>query len=146
MLLELNCHQKHQIWDYLFYRVETQDGLNLEKKKLSVHFCVQHVTVAIMGMGSFGIPNDKCTQEINDILKISHDLLSEGTKTSISWIGGHADIEGNEISDKAAKEGALSKDQPLSTSTTFKGIKKTKEVILKTQLYITYLPNQKEDF
>ena len=71
------------------------------------------------------VPNDNCTQEITDILKISHDLLSEGTKTSISWIGGHADIEGNEISDKAAKEGALKKDQPLSTSTTFKGIKKT---------------------
>ena len=55
-------------------------------------------------------------QEINDILKNSHDLLSKVTKTSISWIRGHADIEGNEISDKAAKEGALRKDQPLSTS------------------------------
>ena len=28
--------------------------------------------------------NDNCTQEITDILKISHDLLSVGTKTSIS--------------------------------------------------------------
>ena len=30
------------------------------------------------------VPNDNCTQEITDILKISHDLLSVGTKTSIS--------------------------------------------------------------
>ena len=69
-------------------------------------------------------PNDNCTQEITDTLMIYPDLLGLGTKTSISWIGGHADIEGNEISHKAAKEGALSKDQPLSTSTTYKGIKK----------------------
>ena len=44
------------------------------------------------------------------------------TPPSISWIGGHADIEGNEIADVAAKEGAKLKTTPLSKSITLKSI------------------------
>ena len=69
-------------------------------------------------------PNDNCTKEITEILQLSKEISKANTSISISWIGGHAEIIGNEIADVAAKEGAKLKTTPLSNSITLKSIKK----------------------
>ena len=63
-------------------------------------------------------------KEIINILKLSQELTNSGSEVSISWIGGHADITGNELADLAAKEGSRSKEKALSTTITFKRMKK----------------------
>ena len=45
------------------------------------------------------------------------------TKINISWIGGHIDIMGNELADRAAKEGAMMNISPLSATMTMKTVK-----------------------
>ena len=56
-------------------------------------------------------PNDNCIEEVTEIQQLSKEISKANTSISISWIGGHADIKGNEIGDVAAKEGAkLKKD------------------------------------
>ena len=98
--------------------------LSLTKKKKRNHIhLLSDCQSAIITVTS-SCPNDNCTQEITDILKISHELRNNGTKTSISWIGGHADIEANEIADTAAKEGAMLKEKPISDRMTYKCMKK----------------------
>ena len=41
----------------------------------------------------------------------------------LSWIGGHIDILGNDLADKAAKEGAMRSDLPSSDTMTLKAVK-----------------------
>ena len=83
-------------------------SLTKKKKRDQVHLFSDWQS-AIINV-NISSPND--TPEITETLKILHELRNNGTKTSISWISGHADIGGNEFADEAAKEGAMLKKIP----------------------------------
>ena len=47
---------------------------------------------------------DSYTTLVNSIKRLSHHLHNRSCTISISWVGGHCNILGNELADKVAKE------------------------------------------
>ena len=97
----------------------------MKKKKWRNTYC--QIVRAQLTLSLLAAPNDNCTEEVTDILQLSKEISKANTSISISWIGGHADIKGNENADVAAKEGANLKTTPLSNSITLKSIKKANQ-------------------
>ena len=70
---------------------------------------------------------------IQEIQSIARALTELDIKVQISWVGGHTNVKGNEIADKAAKEGSiLAKQLKISTKSPMETAKKlTNETISK---------------
>ena len=67
---------------------------------------------------------DGYQEDINEINKAAKIFFEKGIKTLISWIGGHNDVEGNNIADNAARNGALSTADIPDEKITLKTAKK----------------------
>ena len=68
--------------------------------------------------------SDSHQDEIYDINCNASKLVRKGITVSISWIGGHCDVQGNDLADKAAKNGAKLNQNPRNYKISLKNVKK----------------------
>lgn len=71
-----------------------------------------------------------CTKyTIQQIQEKTHNLTRSGYRIVFIWVPGHAGVEGNEMENSAAKEGANEEKKVLITNPTSTGMKKKLTVI-----------------
>ena len=86
-------------------KIALQKCLTINLVKVKIIHILSDCQSAILSSTNNKIA-DGHQEEINEICKIAEILHNRGIKVSISWIGGHNGIEGNNLADHAAKKGA----------------------------------------
>ena len=98
----------------------------MEKKKKCKHraniYIISDCQSAIQAILSNKAP-DSHIKEIETAIRSAKEISKMNSNIKLSWIGGHIDILGNDLADKAAKEGAMRSDLPSSDTMTLKAVK-----------------------
>ena len=103
--------------------------LNRKKHRANIYI-ISDCQSAIQAILSNKAP-DSHIKEIETAIRSAKEISKMNTNIKLSWIGGHIDILGNDIADKAAKEGAMRSDLSSSNTMTLKAVK---QIILEATL------------
>ena len=104
-------------------KIALQECLKIDITNVKTIHILSDCQSAILSSSNSKIA-DGYQEDINEINKAAKIFFDKGIKTLISWIGGHNDVEGNNIADNAARNGALSTADIPDEKITLKTAKK----------------------